>query len=374
MNFISFIKNHIPTRAQYRRWKTLSKLTFMGTVLGSIALLMAIIFFIIDQFTPVALNKEGISKLDSIEEGIRENQMNTAKLLKSIANTCVEAFEQETGIGWEKALKLINIANEEHDSLMAQSKRYYSQQKFRLANIVLSKSLKYDSSSSVFNNRGLTYYHLGEIDSAIIDYSKAIYLNPTSAIAYKNRANAYWKLGSIREAIDDQTRVIEISPNIESYRNRATAYLALSQIDLGFQDYKSAIELELTNTCLYYTRGNSYYILGRYEEAKADFEKAIDLDPNQPNAHHGLGLVFIQYEQYDLAIKCFRRSIELNPNYHASFASLGNIYRKIDKRHQAIKYYSEAISRDSSMYETYISRSTTYFELGKNDLALLDLT
>ena len=42
-----------------------------------------------------------------------------------------------------------------------------------------------------YNNRGGAYYLKGEYDSAIVDFTKAIELNPNYAIAYNNRGVAY---------------------------------------------------------------------------------------------------------------------------------------------------------------------------------------
>ena len=42
-----------------------------------------------------------------------------------------------------------------------------------------------------YNNRGVAYFHKGDLDRAIADYGEAIRLDPKLAAAYNNRGNAY---------------------------------------------------------------------------------------------------------------------------------------------------------------------------------------
>lgn len=43
----------------------------------------------------------------------------------------------------------------------------------------------------IYNNRGLSYYQLGNFEKAIEDFSTAIKLDPLNARIFTNRANAY---------------------------------------------------------------------------------------------------------------------------------------------------------------------------------------
>ena len=68
---------------------------------------------------------------------------------------------------------------------------------------------------------GLAFTDLGRIEEAILDYTKAIEMNPMDDLVYYNRgyyyfyifkANAMNDLGRKEEAIKDYTRAIEINP------------------------------------------------------------------------------------------------------------------------------------------------------------------
>ncbi len=63
---------------------------------------------------------------------------------------------------------------------------------------------------SCFFNRGNIYRYLEKYDEAIRDYSKAIEINPRSAVAYSNRAGTYDYLKQYDKAYADYTKAIEV--------------------------------------------------------------------------------------------------------------------------------------------------------------------
>ena len=78
-----------------------------------------------------------------------------------------------------------------------------------------------------FYRFGQSDFHKGKYEEAILNYSKAIYLEPNVADdIYLKRGSIYHILGRYEEAIDDYDRAIEINPNdADTYFNRGIAYL-----------------------------------------------------------------------------------------------------------------------------------------------------
>ncbi len=59
-----------------------------------------------------------------------------------------------------------------------------------------------------FNNRGAAYYYKNDMDRAIMDYNRALQLDPTMAVAYANRGLAYYKKRNLTQATDDFKRAL----------------------------------------------------------------------------------------------------------------------------------------------------------------------
>jgi len=81
-------------------------------------------------------------------------------------------------------------------------------------------------------------------DEAIIEYSKAIELDPGVAIAYGKRAYAYLYRAQYELAIADCNKAILLAPNLAvAYWNRSLAYKALGEKSKAIADIEKFITL-----------------------------------------------------------------------------------------------------------------------------------
>jgi len=61
--------------------------------------------------------------------------------------------------------------------------------------------------------RGDAYKNKGEFDHAIVDFTKAIKLNPELVFAYNNRGHTYEMKGDKEQAIADFRKALAIDPS-----------------------------------------------------------------------------------------------------------------------------------------------------------------
>ncbi len=97
---------------------------------------------------------------------------------------------------------------------------------------------------AVYVNRGNDYAKKGQYDEAILNYNKALEINPRYALAYYNRGNAYDEKGQYDQAISDFTKALEINPRFgEAYIRRGGAYGKKGQYDQAISDFNKALEI-----------------------------------------------------------------------------------------------------------------------------------
>ncbi|MEO7540001.1 MAG: TonB family protein [Pyrinomonadaceae bacterium] len=88
----------------------------------------------------------------------------------------------------------------------------------------------------------------GDMDAAIIDYTKAIDMNPTAVASLLGRADCYLTKSLYILAIADLTKVIELDPtNAAAYAMRGQAHEKKFNAELALEDYKKAVELGTTD-------------------------------------------------------------------------------------------------------------------------------
>ena len=129
-----------------------------------------------------------------------------------------------------------------------------------------------------YNNRGMAYDKEGQYDQAILDYNKALNINPRYAEAYNNRGVIYRKKGQLDRAISDYNKALKINPrDAEAYNNRGVVYLWKGEFDRAISDYNKALEINPRFAESYYGRGVCYYSQKQYDKSWEDVNKAQGL-------------------------------------------------------------------------------------------------
>ena len=93
--------------------------------------------------------------------------------------------------------------------------------------------------------RGTAYLKKGQYDEAIGEYSKALEINPRSAVAYYNRSVAYTSKGQYDKAVTDCSSALQLNPNdANSYYSRGVSYWHLGSKNEAMKDLQSAAKLK----------------------------------------------------------------------------------------------------------------------------------
>jgi len=118
----------------------------------------------------------------------------------------------------------------------------------------------------------------GDLEKALVDYTRAIVLDPRYVAAYNGRGVVHWGRGEIDQAIADYTKAIDLAPKFAAaYNNRGAAYQRKGEYAKAVADYTKAIELDPKFALAYRNRGSVYRKQGQNLKALADFRKARDL-------------------------------------------------------------------------------------------------
>ena len=109
---------------------------------------------------------------------------------------------------------------------------------------------------------GVKLQEQGRFEEAIAEYDEAIRLNPQNGQAYDNRGGSYFILGQHQRAIADYDEAIRLDPqNPNAYNNRGAVYFDLGQHQPAIQYYDEAIRLDPQLADAYYNRGLVYSVL-----------------------------------------------------------------------------------------------------------------
>jgi tetratricopeptide (TPR) repeat protein len=175
--------------------------------------------------------------------------------------------------------------------------------------------------------RGRVYHKQEDDDKAAASYTEAIRLNPRYAEAYNERGNAYRKKKDYDKAIADCTQAIRLNPQFaEAYNDRGAAYHSKKDNDRAIAGYNEAIRLNPQYAEAYANRGVFYNEQKDYDKAMADFNEAIRLDPQSAYAYYSRGNAYYKQKDYDRAAADFNEAIRLNPKSVGAYNNRGFAY------------------------------------------------
>jgi tetratricopeptide (TPR) repeat protein len=130
-------------------------------------------------------------------------------------------------------------------------------------------------------NKGVTFFEDKEWDVAIIEFNRALNVDPSF---YK----AYFKIG------------------LCNYYKR--------KYDLEIEYYKRSLEIKPDYLECLENLGNALLAQDKLTEAVPVYHRILDtIDPKNPVALFNLGLIYADLQQYDDAIRCLQRYLECTP-------------------------------------------------------------
>lgn len=226
-----------------------------------------------------------------------------------------------------------------------------------------------------YNRRGQAHVSTRNYEQAIVEYTKALNLDPFYAEAYNNRSTAHLLMANYGEAVTDCTQALKLAPDfVAAYVNRGIAYTGLRNYEQALADYNKALELSPKNAYAFYNRGNTHLWMTKYQEAITDYSQAIALNKEFLAAYVNRGVAQTELKNYDLALADFSQAIDLNPDYVYAYYNRANAYRDLQEYKRAIADYSKVIDLNPEHRYAYDNRGDAWAALGENERASEDYT
>ncbi len=116
-----------------------------------------------------------------------------------------------------------------------------------LCSFILASSQIPSESDKTFE-KGLSNYNAKDYAKAIVNFSKAIELDPKFEDAYVCRADSFYELKKFDEAFADYSKVIEIDPtNVDGYSGRGAVYYEFKKYTLAIADFNKTQKPNFSN-------------------------------------------------------------------------------------------------------------------------------
>ena len=123
---------------------------------------------------------------------------------------------------------------------------------------------------------------MGYLNSALVDFDKAIKLNPEVTEFYIHRVDILLKKDLYTDALSDFDKIISLEPKSNIwFLRRGLLKIKQSKYDEALADISKYITFEKNNSLAYRSRGIIYLNFGNFEKACSDLSISKDLNDNK---------------------------------------------------------------------------------------------
>jgi protein O-mannosyl-transferase len=135
------------------------------------------------------------------------------------------------------------------------------------------------------NNLGVSLAEKGNYNEAIVNYRKAIRINPGYCDPYYNLGFISYKQGNVQEAIFRFQNALACNPNsAQSYYFLANFYFELKQIDNAIIHYEKALKIRPDYVKAMTNLGIALGLMGKTDESLTLFKETKRIDPDFADA------------------------------------------------------------------------------------------
>ncbi|XP_053451894.1 tetratricopeptide repeat protein 6 [Nycticebus coucang] len=221
-----------------------------------------------------------------------------------------------------------------------------------------------------FYQRGLCKVKLHK-DNSILDFNRAITLNPKHYQAYLSRVAFYGSKGRYSKAILSCNEAIRIYPgSVRAYLCRGVLKFYNKTYKLAVRDLSTAIKMDKKSYAAYYNRALCYTKIKELQLALTDYGVVLLLDAGETitlNSFINRGLIYSELEQYGFALEDFKEAILMNQTNVSLWQAAAMCHHRIKEFEEAIHCFTCAIKNKPRYLDAYNGRGNSYMKYGDSE-------
>jgi len=194
-------------------------------------------------------------------------------------------------------------------------------------------------------NHLLGLYSGGKLKEALDEAMRLCQTYPTVAPLHNIRGACYVALGQPDSAVVSYKRALEIRPDFaEAHNNLGGALKDLDRLDAAVASYERALEIKPDYAEAHNNLGNTLSVLGHVEASVKSFERAVEIKPDYALAHRNLsGLKKYQPDDAQIALMerlCSRPETDKSDHINLCFG-LAKAYDDTGEVDKSFDYLAE---------------------------------
>nr|XP_003408506.2 tetratricopeptide repeat protein 6 [Loxodonta africana] len=221
-----------------------------------------------------------------------------------------------------------------------------------------------------FYQRGLCKVKLRR-DNSILDFNRAITLNPKHYQAYLSRVAYYGLKGRYSKAILNCNEAIKIYPeSVRAYLYRGVLKYYNKAYKLAIRDLTIAINMDKNSYVAFYNRAICYTKINELQMALTDYGVVLLLDAGETvtlNTYINRGRIYAELEQHGFALEDFKQAAVISQTNVSLCHATAMCHHRIKEFEDAVNFFTWALKINSSFVDAYVGRGNAYMEYGHEE-------
>jgi tetratricopeptide (TPR) repeat protein len=221
-----------------------------------------------------------------------------------------------------------------------------------------------------FAASGDTYAARQQYDEAIIEYGRALQLNPDDAETHYKQAQAYEHKGELVKAFDEYAAVAELQPsNLTAQMKVGSALLAAGDFSGARYRAERVVQTDANYAPGYVLLGNALAGLRDVKSALQQIERALAIDPASAPAWTALGAARHAVDGPREAAVAFEKAIAADPSSATAYVAAASFYWATGDLTRAESALERAIAVEPSNRDAQRTLALLYLESDRAPLA-----
>lgn len=245
------------------------------------------------------------------------------------------------------------------ESPKTDGEKYFEDEMYDEAIVEFKKAIKLNpKDADVYYKLGLALGENKMYERAVVEFKNAIVLTPDHYQAYEALGDTYNELDDFAGAEAAYKSAIKIRPQL------ARLYHKLAMVFMGKEKYPLAIEQCLRSLVLTpdnlearNTLAEAYYYNNEMKKALSEFNFLKNNQPRNPEVLMWLGYIHLKQDEYDLAKPEFEALLKIKPADAWGHYYLATILEKEEASQNAVLEYKKALElapAEKSFYFDYV--------------------
>ena len=229
--------------------------------------------------------------------------------------------------------------------------------------------------AEAYNNRGISFNNLNRFEDAIMSFDKALDLDREHMLASQNKEFSLQKLEKFQKSIQSYDNAIKNNPdNAENYFKKAWLLFKIKKLEDAISMFDKAIEIDPAKRDLF----NSLKINGEvlYSDVKRiekdrtlmfDFRKPIKSNINVARTYVKQGIQLYKERKYEESIESIDRAIEIDSRNASAYANKAIALTKLKRYNESLTNFDKSIDLDKYNSYFYNNKGITLFEMNRFD-------